>query len=124
MRHDIRTDLDALERDLLAAIDDAARSRMPAHLPVHAEKERQAEALMANPAIADGEIPHIAGEAAREGLDRFDVAVAILTRAQEDRQVSAAIDGARLAAKARVRAADTPMGKRRMAQVNWPDVKS
>lgn len=120
MRHEHRTDLAALERELLAAIDAGAEARQPFRLNAHLFKEAEALALMKQPEIADAEIPHIAAEAAETGNNRFNIAVIILNKAKAARERSAAIDAIRRAAKQAVREATTPIGKRRAADIAWP----
>lgn len=122
MRHRIEADISAVERELLAAIDAAAEAIMPATRRVHAAKEAEALALMANPNLGKGEIPHLALEAGRTGVKPFDIAVEVLTRAHADRARSAALEDLRITAKSAVRAAGTVAGKRAAAAVNWAAV--
>lgn len=131
MRHEIKRDIGELEFELLADIDNQAErvrglfiTNTASQPSVYLQKEQEAEALMANLEIGEGETPNITREAARTGETRFDVAVAILTQANLWRQISAMIEDVRLGSKDAVRAAQTVGEKRQMAQIDWSGIES
>lgn len=122
MRTNIKVDITALKVELLARIDAEAKAFWPSTQSVHADKEREALAVVANPIIADAETPFLTCEAIRVEDSRFNVAVVILTRAHHDRQTAALIDGVRGAAKDAVRAAKGVGAARRAALIDWSPV--
>lgn len=130
MRHEIRKDIAEVEAELLAAIDQKAEevraryiTNTPAQAAVYLEKEREALAIKADPAIDGADVPHLAREAARLGQSLDAVATTVLARAAYWRQVSAVIEDLRLAAKERVRAAGTVPAKRAAMAIDWSQLE-
>jgi hypothetical protein len=119
-------DLDVLTEELLLSIDQSAEATRGLFITntasqpaVYMAKEAEAHALMADLEISDDLVPNIAREALRTGESRFDVAVVILTKAENWRQISAVIEDIRLAAKDGVRAATDAESKRLAAAIDW-----
>jgi hypothetical protein len=122
-------DLQALETELLAAIDLSAEitrghfiTNTASQPVVYLAKEAEATALMADIDLSPALTPNITLEAARRGETRFDVAVVILTQAHNWREMSAVIENMRLGAKDAVRAASTAEAKRAAADIDWSGV--
>lgn len=84
---------------------------------VYAEKRREAELIVAGG--SPGEAPHVAAEAEVNGITPFDQAVEILTAAHNWATVSAAIEVARLRAKAAIAAAKTS-DEIASVRADWP----
>lgn len=92
---------------------------VPGQEMVYQQKRLEAEQLMANTEIPVSEIPHIAAEAALNGVTPYDQAVIVLTMSQQWTVVSAQIETMRLAAKAAVGRATNPAAIEQAAIVDW-----
>jgi hypothetical protein len=125
----LRKDLGPLKNAAIRKVDreaGAIRCRFITDIPgqdmIYQQKRLEAEALMANPAIALPEIPHIVAEAALNEVTPFDQAVIILTMAEQWKAISAPIERERMAAKTRIAAATTPAEIEVAAIVDWAAV--
>lgn len=89
---------------------------------VYDQKRREAEEFISNPEISDGEIPHLVAEAAKNGISKYDQAVIYLTMRQQWLTISPIIETKRLAAKAAVMAAQTPVEVEAARVVDWNEL--
>lgn len=129
MRHERQADIGALEAELLARIDAEAEgvrglfvTNTASQAGVYLVKEAEAKAFVADSGLDEAETPNLTREAARTGQSRMQVAMAILAKAAEWREISAVIEDIRLGAKDAVRAAATAPAKRAAAVVDWSAV--
>lgn len=83
------------------------------------QKLEEARAKVANGSIADSEIPHIVVEAQATGMSKGDKAAEIIETFRGWQQVSAGIEGKRMAAKAAVQEAETADQIRAASTVDW-----
>ena len=86
---------------------------------VYLEKERQAEAVVANPDIDPTHVALIQVDADIAGSSLFDAAVVVLTLANYWRTVSPAIEDKRMRAKAQVQIATNPAAIDAASNVQW-----
>lgn len=81
----------------------------PGQQMVYQEKREEAEKVVADyPNVSPGTVPHIAREAAMNDVDLLQMAIVVLTMAEQWRDVSASIENTRLIAKKAVADATTP----------------
>jgi hypothetical protein len=125
------SEIDAVNEELLASIDQSAEyvrglfiTNTASQPSVYLAKESEARALMLNPSLSDASTPHLTIEAAQSGQTRAAVAVVIVAQADAWRQISASIEGLRLAAKNAVRSAPTITAKRAAAVIDWSAITS
>lgn len=111
---------------LLAQIDaDCGRFRSrfitttPGQEMTYLEKERQARDWAAAADPQDADYPMIAGEAAARGITLAAQVALVIAQADAWRLLGAAIEAARMGAKAAVIAATTEADKIAAAQVDW-----
>lgn len=132
MLFDLRRDLTDIKTKALEEIDSstgAIRSlfitTVPGQEMVYQEKRREAERVLHGSSFVDeAEIPHIAAEAAADGVTVVEKATEILTMAQRWSHISSLIEERRLSAKARVKAATTVVQIRSASQIDWTDIKA
>lgn len=91
----------------------------PGQEMTYLEKERQARAWLADADPDDADYPMLAAEAAARGLSMSAQVDLVIAQADAWRQLGAAIEGARMGAKAAVQAATTEADKIAAAQVDW-----
>jgi formate dehydrogenase maturation protein FdhE len=122
-------DLNALKAQLHAEIDhEAGRVRsffittVAGQELVYAEKRREAEALLADPALAEEATPHLTAEAMANQVTRLAKAEEIIATATAWALVSSQIEVRRLAAKAAVSASTSAAAARSAAAVDWADI--
>jgi hypothetical protein len=134
MRFDIKTDLAELKLQLKAQIDAEAGfvrqlfiSTGAGQEMVYQAKQREAELIAADAGqgvnVPESETPHLTREAATNGVSRYDMAVVVLTIAQQWAMVSPSIEDRRLVTKALIDAATTPAGARAIKNaIDWSDI--
>ncbi|RWM27909.1 MAG: hypothetical protein EOR77_30790 [Mesorhizobium sp.] len=120
------TALQALAKEYIDAQAENVRSRFitlgSGQAMVYQQKRLEAEAYMADPEIAPGEIPHLVREAALNDIPLFDQAVIVLTMAEQWKVVSSYIEDFRLAAKKAVALATTPAAIDVAKQIDWSPI--
>lgn len=131
MRLDLRADLETKKAEALAKVDQEAEAvRLKFITPgsgqamTYSEKRVEAQKVLDDPAIDAAEVPHIAAEAALNGLSNLDQAIAIMTVANQWTQASVAIEMKRMAAKTAIRSAGFVAAVREAADVDWSDILS
>jgi hypothetical protein len=120
MRLSLSKDLAPLRAAAIARIDDAAESVRGYFVTLGSgqamayqqQKKDEAELVSGNPGINPSKVPHIAREAALNGIALLDQAEIILTTAGQWKVVSALIEEKRLSAKQAVAAAGNPATSR------------
>lgn len=129
MKLSLVKDLAPLKDAARAEIDRQAgdvRSRFITVVPgqdmVYQEKRLEAEQVAANPEISPAAVPHIAAEAALNGVSLLDQAAVVLTMAEQWTMLSALIEARRHAAKAAVDAATTPALIDVATKIDWPSI--
>jgi hypothetical protein len=130
MKLNLTVDMTALKLAAAAKIDTSAEAARGLFVTlgsgqamVYDQKAKEAEAFMANEAIALGEIPHLSGEAALNGIPVFDQAVIYLTMAQQWRTASSVIEAKRLAAKQAVTEAKSPAAIDAATLIDWSELQ-
>ncbi len=83
------------------------------------QKLAEARAKVADPSIADNEIPHITAEAEATGMSKAEKAEEIIATFAAWQNISAAIEGKRMATKKAIAEADTAEAINAAANVNW-----
>lgn len=130
MRLSLSKNLDPLKNKACAEIDGEAENIRGRYITlgsgqamVYDQKRTEAEAYIAaynaGQTLPQGEIPHLAAEADRNGVSLFDQAVIYLTLRQQWLTVSPIIENARLAAKDAVMAATTPAEIEMAKVIDW-----
>ena len=122
-------DLNALKAQLHAQIDREAGevrsffiTTVAGQELVYAEKRREAEALLADPTLAEETTPHLTAEAMANQVARLAKAEEIVATATAWALVSSQIEVRRLAAKAAVSASTSAFAARSAAAVDWADL--
>lgn len=126
MLFDVRKGLEAVKLELLNEIDEQAGKIRCKYITtsagqdmVYSEKRREAEALMADLDLPEGQTPHITREALSSNVTRYEKAVEILSMTYQWAEVSAMIEDRRLVAKANINAATTVADARGFANIDW-----
>ena len=83
------------------------------------QKLAEARAKVANPSIADAEIPHIIAEAEATGMSKADKSQEIVATFAAWQNISAGIEGKRMAAKKAIAEAETVAAINAAANVDW-----
>lgn len=83
------------------------------------EKYNEAVAFLGDPTLQPHEVPHIYSEVGVTGATPFQVAQVVVNMRDIWKQISARIDGARIAAKDAVDAAGNPADLASASQVDW-----
>ena len=91
---------------------------------VYGEKRREAEALMADTNLSASETPHLQVEAAKFGVERFEIATTIIIKAYEWANVSAKIEEIRVWQKHLVDESTTVPQVKAAATIDWSPVTS
>jgi hypothetical protein len=119
-------DLATLKADALRRIDASAEDfRLQFLTPgsgqamAYQQKLAEARAKLADPSIADAEIPHIISEAEATGMSKADKAAQIVATFEAWQQISAVVEGKRAAAKLAVEAAESAEAVASAANVEW-----
>ena len=94
----------------------------PGQDSVYQEKRLEADKVVANPAIAATEVPHIAAEAQMNGVQNLTQAANIIVRSKAWAKISSMIEIKRLAAKKAVAAATTPSAIDQATVIDYSDV--
>ena len=128
MQLSLTKNLEPLRAAALARIDASAEATRGIFMTlgsgqamVYDQKRDEAEIYVANPETSPGELPHLAAEAAQNGISMFDQAVIYLTMRQQWLTVSPMIENRRLTAKAAVAVATTPAQIEAAANIDWSD---
>ena len=126
----LRKDLSSIRRRAHKIVDGGAEQTRAKFITLGAgmamayeQKKREADALLANPSIDSGEIPHVAAEAQIRGLTVMEMANDIVTAATRWTQASVVIERLRVSAKLAIDAATTPSEIDRAAEVDWSIVQ-
>lgn len=97
----------------------------PGQEAVYAVKLAEAQRIAADwHNVPEGETPHIAAEAAEDGVSRFDKAVEILTRDQHWKVGAQMIEAIRRSANAALAAAKTAPEIRAATVIDWQAVRA
>ncbi|SEH22519.1 hypothetical protein [Rhizobium sp. NFR12] len=119
-------DLDAVRLEAVDRVDRGAEAfRMTFITPgfgqvmVYQQKLAEARAKVANPSVADAEIPHIVAEALATSKTKAEVAHDVVETFERWQLVSASIEGKRMAAKAAIAAAETAEAVKAASAVDW-----
>jgi hypothetical protein len=119
-------DLDALRAAAVVKVDRSAEAFRLQFITAgvgqsmaYQQKLEEARAKVANGSIADSEIPHIVVEAQATGMSKGDKAVEIIETFRGWQQVSAGIEGKRMAAKMAIAGAETAEAINTATDVNW-----
>lgn len=122
----VEPDLETTKADALRRIDASAEVYRLQFLTAgsgqamaYQQKLVEARAKIANPSIADVEIPHIVAEAAATGMSKADKAAQIVATFEAWQVLSAGVEGKRAAAKIAVEAATTAADVAAAAAVDW-----
>lgn len=115
-----------LQQTLQAKIDaeaEALRASIitlgPGQAMTYEQKNKEAEAFLANTSIADAEVPHLVAEAAADGMTVYEKAVDIVTSAYQWTITSSRIEALRIGHKRRVAAATSSHAAIAAAVVAW-----
>jgi hypothetical protein len=123
---DANVDLDQLRIDASAFVDrEAEKFRLKFITPgygqtmAYQQKLAEARSKIANGSIADADIPHIVAEAEATGMTKAEKAEEIVNMFEQWQQISARIEGLRLAAKKEIADAEDAPAIRAAQAVNW-----
>ena len=122
----VEVDLEVVKAEAVSKVDRAAEAyRMQFITPgfgqvmTYQQKLVEARAVVADPSVDEAEIPHIVSEAAATGKTVEAVAQEVVVTFETWQQLSASIEGKRMAAKTAIQAAETAEAISAAADVNW-----
>ena len=128
MRLDLGPPLEALKAAAAAEIDAQAEKQRQRYLTpgagqalVYERKRAEALRIVDDPSPDAADYPFLAAEIGITAATLVDVAAVVRTLAGQWASAAAAIEAARLGAKAAIAAATTPPAIRAAAQVAWPN---
>lgn len=126
MKIKLNPPLDGFKARRKAIVDEEAEAfRMQYLTPgagqamVYIVKEQEARAIRSN---AGGDVPHLAAEARARGISVHDMAQLVISKADGWRELSAAIEGQRIAAKVAIESAKTVGDVVEASNVDWEAV--